>query len=319
MNNLTLRQLRAFRAAATARSFTDAATQLHLTPAALSALVKELESQLGVRLFDRNTRKVMLSGVGEEFFPMTERVLQDLDDAVLSLTNLKEKRRGLVRIAAPEVMSCTLVPAAMAAFRERYPQVELRFLDVGIEEVVELTARGEVDVGLSPGLIESSMELQRTPFMRAPLMLAVPLDDPLARRRSVTWTDLDGRRFVTFFRSFREWAPQQRDSQNRLFPREVSSVRRINTALAMVQARLGITLCPVYAGSLATGFGLKLVRLVNPEIGREYALLTRKGHSLTPPVEAFMAFIQEFAPAWAKSVTGAKSSVARLLRSGGTK
>jgi DNA-binding transcriptional LysR family regulator len=66
-----------------------------------------------VRLFDRNTLRVVLSGVGEEFYPLTERVLRDLDVTVLGLTNLKEKRRGVVRIAAPEVMSCTLVPAAM--------------------------------------------------------------------------------------------------------------------------------------------------------------------------------------------------------------
>lgn len=300
MNNLTLRQLRAFRAVALTKSFTDAARTLHLTTAALSGLIKELESQLGVRLFDRSTRKVVLSGVGEEFFPLTERVLQDLDAAVLGVTSLKEKRRGIVRIAAPEVMSCTLIPSAMSAFRRRYPQVELRFLDVPIEEVALRTARGEVDLGIAPGLVGSS-EIVRTPFMRAPLRVAVRADDPLAARRQVTWKDVDSRHFVTFFRSFREWAPGHRGIDAEiLFPREVTFVRRINTALAMVQAGFGITLCPVYAAGLAAGFGLRLVGLKNPEIDREYAMLTRVGHSLTPPVEAFCEFLPDHARQWAR-------------------
>lgn len=303
MNNLTLRQLRAFRAVATTKSFTDAAELLNLTPAALSGLIKELESQLGVRLFDRNTRKVDLSGIGEEFFPLTERVLQDLDDAVMSVMTLKEKRRGIVRIAAPEVMSCTLVPNVMAAFKEVYPHVELRFLDVGIEEVITRTSRGEVDVGIAPGPV-TSQEILRTPFMRAPLMLAVPRDDPLAKRRTVTWKDVRQRRLVTFFRGLGEWTLNEHGSgATSLFPRDVVFVRRINTALAMVKAGFGISVCPVYANELAAGFGVKLVRLMEPEIDREYALLTRQGHSLMPPVEAFCHFVLQYAPKWAKDQT----------------
>lgn len=300
MNNLTLRQLRAFRAIAVSGSFTIAAEQLHLTPAALSGLIKELETQLGVRLLDRNTRKVGLSAVGEEFFPLTERVLQDLDDAVVSISNLKEKRRGIVRLAAPEVMSCTLVPRAMAAFRELHPHVEVRFLDVPIEDVITRTARGEVDIGIAPGPVDQP-EIERLPFMRAPLRLAVHKDDVLARTDEVTWADVRDRKLVTFFRGFDEWMPARRSSKAApTFPTEILFVRRINTALAMVQAGFGVTACPVYARGLASGFDLSLIKLCRPEVDREYAVLTRAGHSLAPAVEAFRAFLLDFAPRWAR-------------------
>ncbi len=300
MKNLTLRQLRAFHAVATARSFTDAAEALSLTPAALSGLVKELEAQLGVRLFDRNTRKVELSGVGVEFFPLTERVLGDLDDAVNNITALKEKRRGIVRIAAPEVMSCTLVPSVMAGFRKAYPHVELRFLDVSIEEVIARTSRGEVDVGIAPGAIDLP-EIQRTPFMRAPLLLAVPASDPLATRKSVTWMAARQRPFVTFFRSLGEWTVgEQGGERHSLFPADITVVRRINTSLSMVKSGFGVSVCPMYARELAAGFDLKLVRLTDPEIEREYALLTRAGHFLTPPVQAFCDYVLQFAPKWTR-------------------
>jgi DNA-binding transcriptional LysR family regulator len=302
VNNLTLRQLRAFRAVAAAGSFTDAAERLHLTPAALSGLIKELESQLGVRVFDRSTRKVTLSAVGEEFFPLTERVLQDLDDAVNGITNLKEKRRGIVRLAAPEVMSCSLVPPAMAAFRELHPQVELRFLDVPIDEVVRRTARGEVDLGIAPGPF-ADPEVKHTPFMHSPLRLAVPRNDILARRSQVGWEDVRRRRFVTFFRNFAEWAPAQFGATSEsLLPQDVLLVQRINTALAMVKAGFGVTVCPVYAIDLAEGFALKLVKLGRPEVHREYSVLVRADHSLAPAAEAFRAFLLDFAPKWAKGL-----------------
>ena len=303
MNNLSLRQLRAFRAVATAGSFTDAAGRLHLTPAALSGLIKELEAQLGVRLFDRNTRKVSLSAVGEEFFPLTERVLQDLDDAVSGITNLKEKRKGIVRLAAPEVMSCTLVPPAMAAFRDLYPQIELRFFDIAMEEVLKRIARGDIDLGIAPGPFNEP-EVEHLPFMHAPLRLAVPQDDAIARRSQVGWEDVKRRRFITFFRSFTEWAPAHFGSMSEsLLPKDILMVRRINTALAMVKAGFGVTVCPVYATDLAASFGLKLVRLTRPEVHRDYSVLVRAGHSLAPAVEAFRDFLIEFAPTWAKSAS----------------
>ena len=281
-------------------SFTEAAELLSLTPAALSGLIKELESQLGVRLFDRNTRKVELSGVGVEFFPHTERVLSELDDAVMNITALKEKRRGIVRIAAPEVMSCTLVPHVMAAFRKAYPDVEVRFLDVSMEEVITRTARGEVDVGIAPGAIDLP-EIHRTPFMRAPLMLAVPKSDPLAAKTSVSWLAARQRPFITFFRSLGEWTVGEHGGErHNLFPADITVVRRLNTSLSMVKAGFGVSVCPLYANELADGFDVKLVRLTDPEIDREYALLTREGYSLTPPVEAFCDFVQQYAPNWAK-------------------
>lgn len=314
MKNLTLRQLRAFRTVAEAGSFTVAAERLHLTPAALSGLIKELEGQLSVRLLDRNTRRVGLSAVGEEFFPLTVRVLQDLDDAVTSLTQLKEKRRGIVRLAAPEVMSCTLVPAAMAAFRERYPHVELRFLDVPIEDVIARTARGEVDLGLAPGPVEHP-EIERIPFMAAPLWLAVRRDDALASRKRVAWDELKSRTFVSFFRTFAQWAPPPFGASPRAPARvDMLDVRRINTALAMVQAGFGITACPGYARALAAGFDLALVKLVQPEVRREYALLARTGHSSAPAVMAFREFLLDFGPAWAKRTAGRPAGLSQAVQ-----
>src|SRR5260221_10960032 len=97
--NVTLRQLRAFIAVADAGSFTDASRRLHLSQSALSLLVKEIETQLGVQLLDRGTRQTRLSAAGADFYPLAAKALDDLDRAVRSPVALREKRRGIVRVA----------------------------------------------------------------------------------------------------------------------------------------------------------------------------------------------------------------------------
>ena len=123
---------------------------MHLSQAALSGLIKELETRLGVRLLDRTTRSVSASAVGEAFEPMARRVLASLDEALESLTNLKELRRGLVRVAAPEPLSCTLLPELIATYSDRHPGVDVRFDDVPIQQVLAGLQDGSTDIGFGP-------------------------------------------------------------------------------------------------------------------------------------------------------------------------
>ena len=117
--NISLRHLRAFAAISRAGSFTVAANQLHVSQSALSVLVKDLEDDLGVCLLDRTTRNVRVSEVGLAFLPQVQRILEDLEHAIHSIADLRDLKRGVARIAAPQLMSVTLVPSVLAAHRAR--------------------------------------------------------------------------------------------------------------------------------------------------------------------------------------------------------
>ena len=113
--NITLRQLRAFIAVARSGSFTLAAESLFITQSALSGLIKELEQSLGVRLFDRSTRRIQLSDIGRGIYPLIDKILADLDGVLDEVANLKALKKGVVRVAAPQLMACTLLPEVIAA------------------------------------------------------------------------------------------------------------------------------------------------------------------------------------------------------------
>ena len=114
--NITSRQLRAFLLTARYQSFSRAADQLFITQSGMSVLVRELEAQLGFRLFERTTRRVTLTEFGSKFLPIAERSLVDLESAAASKIALSSRIRGACGLAvkarsAPGHPSTTLIVA----------------------------------------------------------------------------------------------------------------------------------------------------------------------------------------------------------------
>ena len=183
---------------------------MHLSQAALSGLIKELESRVGVRLLDRTTRKVSASAVGETFAPMARRVLSNLDEALDNLTNLKELRRGLVRVAAPETLSCTLLPELIAGYNNSHPGVDVRFDDVPIQEVLAGLQNGSTDIGFGPAGVVPDQSVEVHIICADPLWVALRSDDPLAKAKSVSWKDLRERPAAQLHAQHRHQRVEQR-------------------------------------------------------------------------------------------------------------
>lgn len=294
--HVTLRQLRAFICVVETASFSEAAKAMHLSQAALSGLIRELETRVGVRLLDRNTRSVSPSVVGLAFEPMARRVLSSLDEALESLTNLKELRRGLVRVAAPEPLSCTLMPDLIATYGDSHQGIDVRFEDVPIELVLAGLQNGGTDIGFGPEGVIADDAVQAHVLWADPLWVALPPDDPLAASDSVSWKDLRDKPLINFMPNFAVNVLSQVPPRNH--PRKITAVHRVNTALSMLQVRKAAVVCPSMAEPLAHGFGLAFLPLRQPQVNWRVAMFVRRGPSLSPAVESFVQFTQEFARAW---------------------
>lgn len=292
--NVTLRQLRAFVAVARSASFTEAARQLHVTQSALSSLIKELEHVLGMQVVYRSTRKVQLSDIGSEFLPLAERILQDLDEAFHAMHDLKALRSGVVRIAAPQLMACTLMPAVIAAFRNAYPSVQVRFSDCSVESVPSKVLSGEVDFAIGPER-EVPEELSAHVLFEQPFVAVFPKGHPLDRLAKVTWADLCGHPVISLEGEYTQRLNADLLSQSgfQSFSPAVE-VTFMTTALSMVNEGLGVTTCLPYAGALLQRYGLHTRELQSPTIRRRFFLLTKKGRTLTPAAQAVFDFMQRY-------------------------
>lgn len=292
--DVTLRQLRAFAALARTGSFTRAADTLHVTQSALSGLIKELESNLGVRLVDRSTRRSHLSEVGREFHPVVAKILQDLDSALDGIDSLKRLRRGIVRIAAPQLMACTLLPEVIAAFSAEYPDVEVRLMDCEVESVMSRIVRGDVDIGIGPERDEQA-DLIALPLFEMPFMLVFPRGHALEQQTRISWSDATPYPFIALQGQFTERLVLDLDGGLRpQMIRPSNEVAFMSTALGMVSANLGVTACLPYARSLVGLYGLRMRRLHDPEVSRRFFIYSRRNASLSPAVEAFSGFLSDF-------------------------
>jgi DNA-binding transcriptional LysR family regulator len=300
-SNLSLRQLRAFLAVAQESSMTRAADRLHLTPSALSMLVRGMEDDLGVRLFERTTRRLVLTEGGQQFLPTVQQVFAQLEAGITNIQNTQHVKAGHLRVAASPLLASALFPKVIASFRLHNPQVKVSLMDEPVASLPELVRRGEVDMAVCTASSDNS-NLFATPVYSDKLMLLCHSEHRLALRREVEWRDLldeplilmregSGLRSLVD-KAFAKWNKHIQPAY------EVSQVA---TALGLVSEGEGISVLPSYAISRAQTLfqnsTLKTVDLLSPCVTREIVALTKEGSEMTSAALTFVDYFKKHADA----------------------
>ena len=187
------RRLRVLREVATRGSFSAAAEALAFTQSAVSQQVAALERETGTRLVERGVRPVRLTDAGRALVAHAEAVLARLDEAEQELGEIARLRRGRLRLASFPTAIATLVPAAIARFNQRHPDVDVTVADDHQQGLLARLARWELDLALiydHEALPEPEVQLERTSLLDDPFDLVVPDGHPLARRTSVALHEL---------------------------------------------------------------------------------------------------------------------------------
>lgn len=292
---IALRHLEAFQAVAEHGNFSTAARHLNIAQPALSHAVKDLEAELGLRLFDRTTRRVELTAAGIEFRNSTSKILEDLGHAVQNVRDLAARRRGRIRIAAPPLLSSVILPQAIATFHKEYPRVRIELTDVGTGEIVQAVIAGNADCGL--GTFSPSAEgVERTLLMRDQMMLFLPKKHPLRDMQQLNWADLRDLELVALTSSsgIRLLMDVGAESAE-LSIRPAFEVSHITTALAFVEAGLGVSVLPTYALAVARHYNVIAKPLINPSISRDVVLIHASGRSISPAVVTFSTILRNYA------------------------
>lgn len=193
---MELRQLKTFLAVADALSFTQAARGLGYVQSAVTAHVKGLEEELGVRLFDRLGRKIALTDAGRRLRPYARTIAGMVEEAGEAVAGGDGGPVGSVVVSAPEMLCAYRLPLVVKRFRARYPRVRLTFrptstgaLDAGLERQL---ASGEVDLAFVVDEPAEAGEMMVEPLAEEMLVLVAPPGHPLAQRDRVGPADLGG-------------------------------------------------------------------------------------------------------------------------------
>ncbi|RQR40464.1 MULTISPECIES: LysR family transcriptional regulator [unclassified Burkholderia] len=287
----TPRQLAAFLAVADVRNFARAGERLNLSPSAVSLLIAELESGVGFRLFDRTTRSVALSPAGREFVVHAKSVMRNIELAQAAADDIRNRAAGIVRIAAPLVIATTMMPTAIKRYGQTHPKVVIRIRDAAVDNLVDMVANGDVDLGVGPDQTVGD-DVARIELFKSPWVLWCAPDNPLSKRGRITWSDLRKQPVVAAGRDYERNVSLMRAGvadDERIAPMDV--VDNISTALGMAAVGLALTLAPAYVGLLARPLGLVMRRIVEPEVMRQVCLYHSASRAVSPAAEGFRQYL----------------------------
>ena len=284
--------VQAFIAIAEHGTFNRAADSLHITQAALSRRVQNLEGFLGVKLVERTTRSVALTRVGEDFLPQARRLLTDLASALLEIRESGRAFRGDVTIACVPTVGVHYLPRIVQQYSALHPQNRLRILDHSSSGVAAAVLRREAEFGINMQGA-AHQELTTIPLMKDRLVLVCREDHAVARKRKLAWKELERHAVILPGRESGNRADLDLAlERHRVKLQAFYEVQRSSTAVGMVSKGLGVAVVPSLAVQKDAYPRLRMIPLVDPTIARTMVLVSRSRAHLTPAAQALYDLIR---------------------------
>lgn len=288
VTGLTLKQLRAFVAVYKLRRLSTAAAQLYVTPSAVSVLIRQLEEELGVRMFDRTTRSLQPTSAAEEIIETAERVLRDIDSLSAGLEDLSALRSGRVTVACTPTLAEVLLPPVVHAFGQLHPHIYVNIDDCAPDQFVKRLLGEHADFGIgTPDRADAGVQLDR--LISDHLSVVCRADSPMAARKSVRWKDLDGVPIITIRPGFGVRPLTDQSAARAGIRLNVSrEVSLLSTALWMTSCGLGPSLMPAAYVRYSRDPQLVARPLTGPRVSRDIYVLVKEGRSLSPSAQQFV-------------------------------
>jgi DNA-binding transcriptional LysR family regulator len=293
IGGVELRQLEYFVAVAEERSFTRAANRLHLAQSGVSATIKALESELGIQLFDRDSKRVELTPAGVELFGRAGEVLLATRRAVDAIDAVRGGLSGHVRIGTMTAHGFIDLPAMLGDFRTKHPGVRftLTFARRGSTDLADAVATGSLDLAIAslPGY-SSSRILQRE-LGSAPMDLVVPAEHPLASTDDVRLEDLNGETFVDLPVGYGSRRVVDDAFDQAQLHREIAvEVADAPSGIGYVAHGLGIAILPRF--TITSSPAVRQIRIRSPDLRWPLSVATSTRHH---PSAATNALLDEVA------------------------
>ena len=254
-------QLTYFLAAAQTQNFRKAAELSLVAQSALSRQIAMLEEELGVELFTRQKKRVILTPAGQEFALHVRNAMEQLQEGQQLLTELQAGHRGTLLIGCIESLATAFLPALFASFHQQYPNVRLKVRVNHTDELITFVEQGEVELGLILDPRRQSELLIIKELFRQPLHLLVSAQHPLAQMKAVTLEQAVAEPFLLLDETSRMGQITKRIfAQRGLQVHPCVEIELVEGLKEMVRQGIGVT--------------LTLPALIRPsQIGRDLVLL----------------------------------------------
>ena len=297
MADLKLKDLRYLVALADTRHFGQAAARCFVSQPTLSAQLKKLEEYLGVQLVERHPRRIALTEAGQQVVARARRIIESSDEIVALAELQRDPLGGRLRVALLPTIGPYLLPIVAPRLRRKLPRLELLLYEYQTGPMLEHLQAGDIDLGILALPVPTDGLAERKLFDE-PFVVAVPDGNPLASRRSLKVSDLNGETLLLL-----EDGHCLRDqaldvcSSSKMHEKQDFRATSLETLRQMVASGSGITLLPQLAASGAYGNarGMVTVPFARPEPVRHVGALWRRTSARGKAIAAVCDVIAEFA------------------------
>ncbi|MBZ5554474.1 MAG: LysR family transcriptional regulator [Acidobacteriia bacterium] len=285
-------QLKLFLDLARIKNFTRAARNNFLTQPAVSRRIQQLESELGVRLFERSRRRVLLSENGKLFLPYARDILSRLDEARQEMLDSESKPMGRLKVAASPSIGLYVLPSYLKKFIRRYPKIDLHVEYDLPDRIYASIAAGDLDLGVVAYPV-ARPEVASIPFVTDSIVLICAPHHPLARRSNVHLRDLLNQKFVLLPERL-PTGKAIRQALRRLGVQLDIQMEYDNFELIKrtVEMGLGLSMVPRQVAELEVkNRKLRSLRVMDFPFERPLAIIFRKGRIISSSMHALLSIL----------------------------
>jgi LysR family carnitine catabolism transcriptional activator len=278
---MTIRQLRAFVTVASTLNFAQACEILFISQPALSLTIKNLEEALGGELFQRTTRTVVLSPEGQEFLPKAKQILADFDNAIDSIQQRFNLKRGTISIAAMPSFASNALPHILKLFKDKFQNINITIHDVIHEKVLEMVSQNRVELGLvlEPEATES---FQFIPLLDDNFVAVIPKNFVLETFEEINWEQLLKYDFIALQRpSLVRSLLEAELTKSNLKLRISYDCHQVTTIGRMVANGLGVSAVPAICQQQMQELGCICIPLHSPVIKRRIGIISSINNQLS--------------------------------------
>lgn len=270
------------------RNFTRASEAAHVTQPAISKMIKNLEDELGVKLFHRADRRLELTEAGKIVEEQAREILQSMDNMKSRLLDLAGLKRGELKVGIPPMTGSAFFPQVLAEFYEQHPLIDVRLLETGARKVESSLMSGDLDLGISVLPVDET-QFVVFPFYREDVVVAMHPQDPLASQDSVALKDLKDARFILFHEEFALHSRVVEACERAGFhPNIVSESSQWDFIAAMVASNLGVALLPPTICRLLDPRRIRILPLAGAPIVWDLAIIWKRSRYLSAAAQAWM-------------------------------
>ena len=237
---MELRQLEYFQMASRLKNITRAAERLNVSQPNITVAIKKLESELGIKLFDRSQKQLSLTPEGNIFLNRIELALRSIQDAVLEVNDYKQLQKGTIKIGIPSMIGAYLFPKIFSSFQQLYPHLDIYLYEEGSMTIREQLERDDLDFGIVI-ISDASASLQLLPMSRNQIVACIPEKHPLAKKNSISINDVANADLIMLKEgSFLRQLVLSKIKRANIMPEIVLESNQIETVKGLIASNVGI-------------------------------------------------------------------------------